>query len=172
MATIVVAELLLENEATALGANPSTLDHFQSVEGVSGSQHDDFIFGANRLSSFYATSRGTTGSILTDFDLISGLRTLVESFDPAATSFTGEILLGGAGSDVIKGGWGDEIIDADAWLNVEIAIYDPFDPTHSGAPLEVSRQHRGVPGRDLQGRDDEHQPARHRARDPLHAARR
>ena len=87
-------------------------------------------------TSFYATS-GATGSVLTNFDLIWGLRALVESFDPAATSFTGEILLGGAGSDIIKGGWGDEIIDADAWLNVQIAIYGTFDPTHSGSPLEV-----------------------------------
>ena len=45
---IVFAELLFENEATALGANPSTLDRFQSIEGVSGSQHDDFLIGANQ----------------------------------------------------------------------------------------------------------------------------
>ena len=133
---VVFAELLFENEAIALGANPSTLDRFQSVEGISGSQQDDFLIGANRPTSFYATS-GFTGSVLTNFDLISGLRALVESFDPAATSFTGEILIGGAGSDIIKGGWGNEIIDADAWLNVQIAIYGTFDPTHSGSPLEV-----------------------------------
>ena len=115
---------------------PPTIDRFQSVEGFSGSQYSDFIIGSNNLTASFATS-GFTGSILTNFDLIHGLRGLVESFQPGATFFAGEILLGGAGSDIIKGGWGDEIIDGDAWLNVQIGVYANGDPTHSGTPLSL-----------------------------------
>ena len=133
---IVFAGLQFENEATALGANPSTLDRFQSVEGISGSRYNDFLIGSNNLTASFTTS-GFTGSLLTNFDLITGLRGLVDSFQPGATFFAGEILLGGAGSDIIKGGWGDEIIDADAWLNVQIGVYAASDAAHAGTPLSV-----------------------------------
>ena len=53
-----------------------------------------------------------------------------------ADTFTGEILLGGDGSDVLKGGWGDEVIDGDAWLNVQIGVYGEADVNHTGPILE------------------------------------
>ncbi len=127
---ILFSDLLFENEATALGVNPSTLDRYQSVEGLSGSQFGDYLVGSDNLTSFFATS-GFTGSILTNFALINGLQALVAparnpalSPDFNANSFSGEILLGGDGSDVLKGGGGNEIIDGDAWLNVQIGVYD------------------------------------------------
>jgi Ca2+-binding RTX toxin-like protein len=128
---VVFIDLLFENEATAIGADPRTLDRYQGVEGVSGSQHADFLIGSNSLTPFFATA-GFTGSILTNFGLIDGLADLVAPLvTPGPTpSFTGEILLGGAGSDLLKGGWGDEIIDGDAWLNVQIGVYDDLAHTN------------------------------------------
>jgi hypothetical protein len=123
---IVFVDLVFENEATALGANPSTLDRYQSVEGISGSLHGDILIGSDSLTPFFATS-GFNGSILTNIDMIDGLRELLPV---GATSFTGESLLGGAGSDLLKGGWGDEIIDSDAWLNVQIGVYDNLAHTN------------------------------------------
>ena len=130
---VVFADLLFEAEATALGANPSTLDRFFSVEGISGSQHSDYLVGSDHLTAAFATS-GFTGSILTNFGLIDGLRALVDPLvvptPGARRTFTGEILLGGDGSDFLKGGWGDEVIDGDAWLNVQIGVYDDLAHTH------------------------------------------
>ncbi len=45
------------------------------------------------------------------------------------TNLGGEILLGGAGSDTIRGNLGDDIIDGDAWLNVRIAVMENKDGT-------------------------------------------
>jgi Ca2+-binding RTX toxin-like protein len=138
---IVFADLQFENEATALGANPSTIDRLAGVEGFSGSRFGDILVGSDRQTAAFATV-GFTGSILTNLDLIVGLRDLVTpALNPALgagfsqTSFTGEILLGGAGSDVIKGGWGNEIIDGDAWLDVQIAVYAADDVNHTGTPI-------------------------------------
>jgi Ca2+-binding RTX toxin-like protein len=137
---IVSVDLLFENEATALGANPSTLDRYQSVEGISGSQYGDILIGSDSLTPSFATS-GFNGSILTNIDLIDGLRELLPA---ETTSFTGEILLGGAGSDLLKGGWGDEIIDGDGWLNVQIGVYDDLAHTsllsRHNSMLEIQEQ--------------------------------
>ena len=123
---VVFADLQFENEATALGANASTLDRLAGVEGFSGSQHADILIGSDRQTATFATVGGY-GSILTNLDLITGLRALVT---PALTggTFTGEILLGGAGSDLLKGGWGNEVIDGDAWLDVQIGVYQAGMP--------------------------------------------
>ena len=47
------------------------------------------------------------------------------------TSFgAGNIILGGAGSDIIEGRGGNDIIDGDAWLNVQIGVYDDLAHTN------------------------------------------
>ena len=47
------------------------------------------------------------------------------------TSFgSGNIILGGAGSDILEGRGGDDIIDGDAWLNVQIGVYDDLAHTN------------------------------------------
>ena len=44
------------------------------------------------------------------------------------TAFSaGEIILGGDGSDTIMGRGGDDIIDGDKWLNVQIGVHAEFD---------------------------------------------
>ena len=44
----------------------------------------------------------------------------------------GDILLGGDGSDTIMGRGGDDIIDGDKWLDVQIGVYAPADVNHTG----------------------------------------
>ena len=52
------------------------------------------------------------------------------------TAFTtGNIILGGAGSDFMMGRGGDDIIDGDAWLNVRISVRARY----STAPVRRSR---------------------------------
>jgi Ca2+-binding RTX toxin-like protein len=117
---VVSVDLITENEAAAVGVNPSVLDRYESVEGISGSAFGDIIYGSNMVTAGFAAS-GATGSILTNFDMISGLAGL---FAPGTTSFAGEILLGGGGSDIIRGGWGNEVIDGDKYLKVSLAGLD------------------------------------------------
>jgi Ca2+-binding RTX toxin-like protein len=117
---VISVDLITENEAAAVGVNPSIMDRFQSVEGIAGSAFGDIIYGSNMLTAGFATS-GFTGSILTNFGLVNGLSAL---FAPGTTSFAGEIILGGGGSDIIRGGWGNEVVDGDKYLNIRLAGLD------------------------------------------------
>ena len=68
---------------------------------------------------------GAQGSVLTQagIDLIDGLQELLGD---GVTAFgSGNIILGGSGSDIIEGRGGDDIIDGDRWLNVRISIRNP-----------------------------------------------
>lgn len=88
-------------------------DRFDLVEGLSGWDHDDILRGDDRVAADMVQHELTEeGSAR-----IVGLRTVLGG----ATTFTGgNILLGGAGSDLLEGRGGDDIIDGDAWLNVQI----------------------------------------------------
>src|SRR6185295_2154379 len=63
---------------------------------------------------------------------ITGLAAILP---PGATTWgAGNILLGGAGSDLIEGRGGDDIIDGDRWLNVQLTVVNQptlrFDSLH------------------------------------------
>jgi len=64
---------------------------------------------------------------LTNIALINGLQALLGAGVTAFT--TGNIILGGAGSDIIEGRAGDDRIDGDAWLNVRISVRQNLDGT-------------------------------------------
>ena len=71
---------------------------------------------------------GATGSALTNVGLINGLPGAAAA--PGATGFgTGNIILGGDGSDIIEGRGGDDLIDGDKWLNVRISVRANVDGT-------------------------------------------
>ena len=56
------------------------------------------------------------------------------------TSFgSGNIILGGDGSDIIEGRGGNDLIDGDKWLNVRISVRENLDGT--GAEIASLRQH-------------------------------
>ncbi|MFZ6049904.1 peroxidase family protein [Pseudomonas sp. CR3202] len=121
------------NEAVIGPSAASVLARYVSTEGLSGSRHSDMLRGDDATSVEIATHGGATGSALTNFDLISSLRSFVGSagaggdgtLGTADDSFgAGNIILGGSGSDLLTGGGGDDLIDGDKWLNARISIRD------------------------------------------------
>src|SRR4029453_7645751 len=58
------------------GSGASALARFDLVEGLSGSAHADFLQGDNADAALIAVA-GAQGSVLTNFDLIAGLRAFV-----------------------------------------------------------------------------------------------
>ena len=107
------------------GSGASALARFDIMEGLSGSSHDDFLAGDDAVDLVGGeVGAGVNGSALTNIALINGLQELLDTaFGSPVTAFTtGNIILGGAGSDVMMGRGGDDIIDGDAWLNVRISV--------------------------------------------------
>ena len=121
------------------------------MEGLSGSHHDDFLYGDDADFTTISTAGvPPTGSLLLNPGLIDGLQDFLDAllkFDLAPVSGgppvlptgdlftvdaggvahisqfgTGNIILGGEGSDIIMGQGGDDLIDGDAWLNVRISV--------------------------------------------------
>jgi Ca2+-binding RTX toxin-like protein len=123
------------------GLPADVLDRFDFVEAASGWNMDDIIRGDNDTSAQLELVDPVTGqnNALDDVNnpttgghtaadrigLIDGLSDLL---DGATTFSAGNILLGGAGSDLIEGRGGNDIIDGDQWLNVRISVRDINDP--------------------------------------------
>ncbi|MCX2888527.1 heme peroxidase [Pseudomonas sp. DCB_BI] len=120
-----------------VGASPaSILDRFAEVEGVSGSAYADVLKGDDVDAVTILNHGGATGSALTNVALIRGLQQFLADAGLPTTGFaTGNIMLGGNGSDLIEGRGGDDLIDGDKWLNVRIAVYAPGDVDHTGPEI-------------------------------------
>ncbi len=124
-------------------------DKFNEVEALSGWNFDDTLRGDDLVP----TAVGGAGFIGCDvldqagLDRIDGLDALVPDLNtPLATVIAqsasqdcptlsgsnvwgdGNILLGGAGNDLIEGRGGDDIIDGDAYVSVRLSVRDPQDP--------------------------------------------
>ena len=114
----------------AAGSPGASMDKYQSTEAVSGSAYNDYIRGT-------VTAPGVDHALLdADVNLINGLQALLAGVNEAgAIRFsTGEILIGGGGSDLIEGRAGDDLIEGDSVLDVKIQV----TPTN-GSPYLVSR---------------------------------
>ncbi|PWK39393.1 peroxidase family protein [Pseudomonas sp. OV226] len=120
-----------------VGASPaSILDRFAEVEGLSGSQFGDVLKGDDVDAVTIVNHGGATGSALTNVALIRGLDQFLADAGLPTTGFaTGNIILGGNGSDLIEGRGGDDLIDGDKWINVRIAVYAPGDVNHTGPEI-------------------------------------
>ena len=115
-------------------------DRYIDAEAVSGTQHNDLIWGDNRvgdglpLEGFLLDNEETLfKNELTQegVDRIDGLRDFLGNLmgvNPGDLFIGGNILLGGGGSDVIQGRGGDDVIDGDLMLNVRISIRDADNP--------------------------------------------
>lgn len=94
-------------------------DRYDLVEGLSGWQFNDVLRGDDRDAAAMVDHELTTAGIAR----IDGL---ADFLPPGTTAFSaGNIILGGAGSDRIEGRGGDDIIDGDAWLNVQLEASYP-----------------------------------------------
>ena len=114
-------------------------DRFNFVEAASGGSANDILRGDdstflelelvdpvsgrnNALDDVNMLPNGTH-SAADRIAQINGLQALLDLTDPfsvVSTFSAGNILLGGAGSDLIEGRAGDDIIDGDAYLNTRI----------------------------------------------------
>ena len=114
--------------ALPFAASPSSiLDRFDEVEGLSGTAFSDILRGDDIDAVTILNHGGATGGALTNLGLIVGLQELLGA---GATGFaTGNIILGGSGSDIIEGRGGDDLIDGDRWLNVRISVRQNADGT-------------------------------------------
>ena len=98
-----------------------TRDRFDLAEALSGWRNNDILRGDDRGADPLDPEAPFVGHELTleGINRIAGLQTLLGG----ATSFAnGNIILGGEGSDVIEGRGGNDLIDGDAWLNVQLGV--------------------------------------------------
>jgi len=118
-------------------------DRFDQVEALSGWEKNDVLRGDNRgdanaeagpvganVDITFANNQLSQAGV----DRINGLREILGDLvaaKPASGDMeqsiayeSGNILLGGGGSDLIEGRGGNDYIDGDNWLNVRIGIYD------------------------------------------------
>lgn len=119
-------------------------NRFDKTEALSGWKYNDTLLGDDRVFGDAAPGAtvGTTEGIFFNDDLsqagvnrIEGLRALLGNLIASAPSTgnledaiafnRGNFLLGGAGSDSLRGNGGDDFLDGDAWLNVRIRITAP-----------------------------------------------
>ena len=145
-------------------SNAGILDRFAFTEGLSGSAFGDFLRGDDAEAADIAVA-GAQGSVLTNIALINGLQDFLGA---GVTSFgSGNIILGGSGSDIIEGRGGDDLIDGDQWLNVRVSVREGTNPdraAHRCGDRQL-RQHRRLGPAHAQ-RDLQSRPAPNRPRDP------
>ena len=117
----------------AAGSPGASMDKYQLTEAVSGSAYNDYIRGTGITPVQFNVDHVLLDA---DVNLINGLDALLAGVNEAgATRFsTGEILIGGGGSDLIEGRAGDDLIEGDSVLEVGIQV----TPTTGSAYL-VSR---------------------------------
>jgi Ca2+-binding RTX toxin-like protein len=129
------------DEAPTLPQNAS-LDEYESVEGLSGTRFNDILTGTNvlaaeRLPASQGGTEGYQGSAL-DAEGIALIAGLQEILGAGVTAYSaGDIILGGDGSDRMTGQAGDDIIDGDKWLDVQIGVFAPGDTEHVGPPIAL-----------------------------------
>jgi hypothetical protein len=117
------ADMLITG-ATAVNAPLNeNRDRYDLVEGLSGTDFNDLLRGDDRLAADLADDGLTgvaNGHVLNAAGIarIAGLAALLPA---GATSWgEGNIILGGAGSDLLEGRGGNDILDGDRWLNVQL----------------------------------------------------
>ncbi|MEH7876849.1 peroxidase family protein [Rhizobium laguerreae] len=132
---------IIFDEAPTLPQN-AALDEYESVEGLSGTRFNDVLTGTNllaadRLPTLQGGTEGYQGSSL-DAEGIALIAGLQELLGVGVTEYSaGDIILGGDGSDRITGQAGDDIIDGDKWLDVQIGVFAAGDTEHTGPTLAL-----------------------------------
>ena len=111
-----------DSDMSIVGALPPAVftnrDRFDLVEGLSGWQFDDVLRGDNRVVAEFAGH----GLNAAHVNRIEGLEALLEPVSGGLPFNQGNIILGGAGNDLIEGRGGNDLIDGDRWLNAVLSI--------------------------------------------------
>jgi Ca2+-binding RTX toxin-like protein len=125
------ADMLLTGAVVINPALNEGRDRYDLVEALSGTNFDDLIGGDNRVAADLfndGLNEVNNAHVLSAAGIarVTGLAALLPA---GATSWgEGNILLGGPGSDRIEGRGGNDIIDGDAWLNVQLKAPNPAVP--------------------------------------------
>jgi Ca2+-binding RTX toxin-like protein len=110
------------------GQQVSTLDNFLTTEALSGSAFGDTLLGDDLTQVDLQANLGVLSGA-DRINLVTGLQGILGA---GVTSFDGgNIILGGGGSDRITGRGGNDIIDGDAWLNVQLQVGGPNGPRYN-----------------------------------------
>ena len=122
------ADMLVTGAVAANAPLNENRDRYDLIEGLSGTNFNDLLRGDNRTAADLIND-GLTG-VLNGHVLnaagIARITGLAAILPPGATSWgDGNIILGGAGSDLLEGRGGDDILDGDRWLNVQLTAPNP-----------------------------------------------
>ena len=124
-------------EPPATPSSQGIIDRFGLVEGLSGSAFSDVLRGDDADAANINTGDATSNA-LTNLNLVAGLRAFLGTAAAGTDGLlgtaddlfgSGNILLGGGGSDVIEGRGGDDIIDGNRWLNQRVSVHANADGT-------------------------------------------
>ncbi|MEJ5989219.1 peroxidase family protein [Ramlibacter sp. PS3R-8] len=108
-------------------SNQGIMDRFAEVEGLSGSHNSDYLRGDSDLLAHVVVGIPALDQTLENVGLYDGLQELLG--DGATFFNSGNIILGGDGSDLLEGRGDNDIIDGDRWLNVRISVRENSDGT-------------------------------------------
>ena len=123
-------------------------DRFDLAEALSGWNQNDILRGEDSTAAELGADSNLDG--IPDHGLtaagiarIQGLGPLLNTFlGSAVTQFVaGNIILGGLGSDLIEGRGGDDIIDGDLWLNVQLGVLNLATPDANDFSRQVDSLH-------------------------------
>jgi beta-lactam-binding protein with PASTA domain len=117
------ADMLITGAVAVNAPLNENRDRYDLTEGLSGTNFNDLLRGDHRAEADLRDDGLTgvlNGHVLTSAGIarIRGLADLL----PAGTTEVagGNIILGGPGSDLLEGRGGNDILDGDAWLNVQL----------------------------------------------------
>lgn len=131
-------------------------DRYSEVEGLSGSARNDTLRGDDVVPRL-VEGEGFSGKNWLDADGVARVQGLKDLLPAGATDNgkiwgEGNILLGGGGSDVLEGRFGNDIIDGDKVLQVRLSVRtNPADPaTEIGSTTGMDKPYLAGSSRTLQ----------------------
>ena len=131
-------------------------DRYSEVEGVSGSHRNDVLRGDNVVPRL-VEGEGFSGTNWLDAEGVARIQGLADLLPAGATENgktwgEGNIILGGGGSDVLEGRFGNDILDGDKILRVRLSVRtNPSDPaTEIGSTDSMEKPYRSGSSRTLQ----------------------
>jgi Ca2+-binding RTX toxin-like protein len=111
-----------ERNAEGVNQNLANTDTFSEVEALSGSNSNDVLQG-NDADLTVPNDAGNTNELTRD--AIASVTGLAQILGGTPTGNLGNILLGGGGSDTLEGRGGNDFIDGDSFLHVQVSAPAP-----------------------------------------------